>query len=274
MSHRILGCTPAIVLSLVLMPVTARAQMIETETARLPAKRTGSVGSAGEFQTSVDGTESALPVVFEYGLMTNLELLVEPVAYTTIRPDTGPAATGLGDVESTLTWRFGQEHGHAPAMATAFEVKVPTATNEQIGTGKTDFAGYFIMSKRFGKVDTHYNVSYTVIGAPSGVEVNNIYGAAFAAVGHVNERMQIFGEIYGNSSATPGIETADTGGVATGGEGTGVSAELTGSSIVASFGVAGNVRSNVALYGSVGYDNQQAAQARFGFTFYFPSDLR
>ncbi len=265
-AHRL---ATAVGLWLAVVPGAARAQMIETETARLPAKSAGSVGAAGEFQSSAAGTESALPAVFDYGLINNLEIAVEPVAYTAIRPDTGSAATGIGDIESTLTWRFGQEHGHAPALATAFEVKFPTATNEQIGTGKTDFAGYFIMSKRFGKVDTHYNVSYTVVGAPSGVQVNNTYGAAFAAVGQVNERVQIFGEVYGNSSATAGSETADTGGSAPGGEGSGVTAELTRSEVVGSFGAAGNVRPNASLYGSVGYDNQHAVQVRFGFTITF-----
>lgn len=266
---RTLRFAAAIAFGLILIPVAANAQMIETETARLPAKRAGSVGAAGEFQTSSAGTESALPAIFEYGLINNLEIAVEPVAYTAIRPDGGASATGVGDVESTLTWRFGQEYGRAPAMATAFEVKLPAATNEQIGTGKTDFAGYFIMSKRFGMVDTHYNVSYTVIGAPSGAEVNNIYGAAFAAVGRVSERVQIFGEVYGNTSATAGSERADSGGGVPGGEGTGMNTELTGSEIVASFGAAGVVASNVSLYGSVGYDNQHAAQARFGFTVSF-----
>lgn len=262
-THRLAA---AIGLWLVFIPVAAHAQMIETETARLPAKRAGSFGVAGEFQTSTAGTELALPAVFDYGLLDNLEIAVEPVAYTAIRPETGSGARGIGDIESTLTWRFGQEHGHAPAMATAFEVKIPTATNEQIGTGKTDFAGYFIMSKRFGKVDTHYHVSYTIIGAPAGVQVENVFGAAFAAVGQVSERVQLFGEMVGNTSATAGSEVADA---PAGGEPTGVNAELTSSEIIASFGAAGNVRPNMSLYGSVGYDNQHATQARFGFTFSF-----
>lgn len=66
-----------------------------------------------EYQISSEGHEAALPFAVEYGVTDRLEFLVEPVAYTAIRPKVGAQASGVG------------------------EVKFPTARNTLIGTGKT-----------------------------------------------------------------------------------------------------------------------------------------
>src|SRR5260221_382086 len=80
----------------------ASAQEIETETARV-LPQGGVKGGAGvEVQTSPDGNEVAAPTFIEGGLTDRLELVVEPVPFTTIRPSTGPKATGIGDIEVTL----------------------------------------------------------------------------------------------------------------------------------------------------------------------------
>src|SRR5438445_12900215 len=68
---------------------------LETETARTLAKHHSEADAAFEYQKSADGYESAVPLAFEYGILENLELLVEPVVFTAIRPDTGRKATGL-----------------------------------------------------------------------------------------------------------------------------------------------------------------------------------
>ena len=106
-----------------------------------------------------------MPFAAEYGLTDRLELLVEPVAWTAIRPKIGARATGVGDLEATATWLARAETPRLPAFALAGEVKFPTAHNNLIGTGKTDIAGYLIASKRWSRLDAHANVSYTVVGA-------------------------------------------------------------------------------------------------------------
>lgn len=76
---------------------------------------------------------------------------MEPAFYTAIRPKVGPHATGAGDTEVTLTHLFFNERATLPALAIAGEVKFPTAKDKLIGTGKTDYTGYLIASKRVGK---------------------------------------------------------------------------------------------------------------------------
>ncbi len=140
----------------------------------IPAtRRWWEIGNAYELQTSSEGTEAAIPMAIEYGVRDNLALLIEPVPYTAIRPKVGRHAMGLGDVEATLTYRFGQEHGSVPALALAAEVKIPTARNALIGSREPDYTGYLIASKRSGRFDTHANVAYTVVGGPDAVRLNN-----------------------------------------------------------------------------------------------------
>ncbi len=143
-----------------LLPAMAFAgQPLETESARLAKAGTGELEMTYEYQTSSEGKEISAPMAVEYGLSDRLEVMVEPVFYTAIRPKTGRKATGLGDTEVTLTWLASQETDKLPAIALAGEVKLPTAKDSMIGTGKTDYSATAIASKRFGKLDTHFNLT-------------------------------------------------------------------------------------------------------------------
>jgi hypothetical protein len=57
----------------------ARAQELETETARLLKAGAVKGGAGFEYQTSSDGSESAVPAFIEGGLLDRLELVIEPV---------------------------------------------------------------------------------------------------------------------------------------------------------------------------------------------------
>ena len=184
------------------------AQMLETETARPLGRGVFEVSGNFEYQTSSDGHEAAVPFAAEYGLTDRLEFLLEPVAWTTIRPNVGARATGVGDLEATLTWLARAETPGVPALAFAGEVKFPTANNNLIGTGKTDVAGYLIASKRWGRLDTHANVSYTVVGRPAGAELKNIFGFALGAEWSWGLSNQVFGEILANTAASATAESA------------------------------------------------------------------
>ncbi len=130
---------------------------METETARTIVKNWWEGNAAFEYQKSADGYEMAVPLALEFGLLNNLELLVEPVVYTGIHPDKGRNSSGLGDLEVTLNYRFLEEQGTIPALGVAGEAKVSTSNDVLIGTGKSDFAGYFIGRKRLGIfVHRHY----------------------------------------------------------------------------------------------------------------------
>jgi hypothetical protein len=233
------------------------AQTLETESARTLPSHTWEAGYAFETQTSSEGAERAMPFSLLYGFTDTLELMIEPVARTWIQPKAGQRATGPGDIEITVTYRFHQET-RLPAFAVAGEVKIPTARNVLIGTGETDYAAYFTESKRFGPLDTHAHVSYTVVGQPTGVLLGNIFGFGAAAVYPVSTRFDLFGEVLSNSASTPGGEGS-------GGATLTVAPEAAGGELVETLGTAWHARPWLTLYVSGSRDNIGAVQIRSGF---------
>jgi hypothetical protein len=243
-----------------------RAQILETETAHLIPAGALEVNGAFERQSSSEGTESAVPLAVGYGLSSRFELLVEPVARTVISPKQGRSASGVGDVEVTLTYLLRRDTGGGPAFAVAAEAKAPTARNRLIGTGKADYAGYLIASETFGRLTLHGNLVYTFVGKPAGVDLSNTYGGAVAAEYQLNPRFELFGEILASSASTPNAE---------GGDGTPTipgstfTPEAAGSEIIGTLGAGTYVAHRAFLSLSLSYDNRQALLIRPGFTLRF-----
>lgn len=232
-------------------------QPLETETARLPARGHGNAQLVFEYQTSRDGHEVAVPLVFEYGITDRLEIAVEPVAFASIRPKIGRRGSGIGDTEVTLTYLLSKESGGSPALAIAGEIKIPTTKNTVIGTGKTDYRVFGIVSKKFGRWDVHANLGYTFVGSPVGGNLDNIIDYALAAEYEVSPKFSLVSEVIGNTSSG-----GNEGGV-------GVPQEAAGSSIIGLIG--GVYRPSDAMELSLGttYDNAHAFLVRTGVTFKF-----
>src|SRR5439155_23097953 len=76
------------------------SQPLETETARLLPRGVVKLECTGEYQTSSEGTERAVPFVVEYGITARTELMIEPVFGTRIAPKHTPVVSGPGDLES------------------------------------------------------------------------------------------------------------------------------------------------------------------------------
>ncbi len=248
----------------------ARADLaIETETARVLAPGLYTAGAAFEFQTSPGGAEYAVPTAFEFGVFKNLELMVEPVAFTAILPRGGGSSYGLGDTEATLTYRFLEESPLIPALALGGEVKLPTASSLQIGSGEFDYRLLVIASKRIADVDLHLNVGYTFTGAPPGESTRNPLDLALAAEWFVTPKYDLFAEVTYVASSIPnsGGDAADTAPSVSNESLT--TPELAGKEIVGSVGGRFHVTDHVDLFGSASYDNNHATLLRTGFNFRF-----
>ncbi|MEO8295261.1 MAG: hypothetical protein ABI613_07070 [Gemmatimonadota bacterium] len=242
-----------------LVPVALHGQILETETARPIGRNVLEVSGNFEYQFSSDGREAALPFALEYGFSDRLEFLIEPVAYTSIRPKVGSRATGVGDLETTLTYLLHRETGGSPAIAFAGEVKFPTAHNTLIGTGKSDFAGYLIASRMFGRLDTHANLGFTVVGKPAGSQLKNIFNFALGGELQMSPRTSLFGEVLANTASASGGEPAP-------GAPTGAVAEAPAGEIVGTVGIANYIMPWLRLSGGMSVDNNGAVMFRPGFT--------
>ena len=258
-SHRL----AVAICALALAPCVAHAQTLETETARLLPRRALEIGGAFESQTGGGGPEQAVPFIILYGLTDRIEIAVEPVPYTSIRPTGAQKVHGAGDLEGTFSVRFRDETAGAPALAFAAEVKVPTAKNALIGTGRADYTGWAIASKHLGPFDTHVNVAYTFTGSPTGAKLKNTWTGALAAELPMANGFQLFGETMATTAASP--EGGDTPvGTPTGT--TIIPPEAAGSVLFGSLGAGRYITPAALLFGSVTYDNTKATLLRVGMT--------
>ncbi|HEV7365930.1 MAG TPA: hypothetical protein VGN76_08815 [Gemmatimonadales bacterium] len=244
---------------MLIVAMPAAAQILETETARPVGKGILETSGNFEYQTSSEGHEVALPFAIEYGISDRLEFLVEPVAYTAIRPNVGPQATGAGDLETTLTYLFHRETG-APALALAGEVKFPTTNDTLISTGKTDYTAYLIGSKRFGRLDTHADIGYTVVGKPAGAQLKNIWNFAFGWERTLGSSTELYGEFIGNTAASATPEASGPPPPGT------TSPEAPSGEFVTSLGIAQYVVPSLRLSLGLSIDNNSAVLFRPGFT--------
>ena len=242
---------------------------LETETARLLPPGKFELSAAFEFQTSPNGQDYASPLALEFGVVDRVELLIEPVPFTSIQPRGGKPANGLGDTEVTLTYLVLSERPAIPAIAIAGEVKIPTATNLQIGKKEFDYRVYAIASKRVGDFDLHFNVGYTFTGEPPNVRTRNPIDVEFAAEWFLNDKFDLFAEVTytGSSLRSSGSSenvaaTARRGharsraseGVDTGAAGV-IAAEVAGEEIVGTVGIRHHLTPEIDLFGSFSYDN-------------------
>jgi hypothetical protein len=244
---------------------SAAAQILETETARPLGRGVWEISGNVEYQVSSEGNESALPFALEYGLTDRLELLAEPVAWTAISPNTGAHATGVGDLEMTLTWLARAETARTPALALAGELKIPTARNTLIGTGETDAALYLIASRRRGRFDTHANLSYTFVGQPPEANLKNIFGFALAAelgLGQAGSNA-LFGEALGNTASASNPEPS----TGTGGET--ATPEAPAGEVSVTVGAAHYFVTGLRAALGLSIDNSGAVLFRPGFTYRF-----
>ena len=255
----------AFVLLLTFAGASTRGDLaMETETARLLEPGHFELGGAFEFQTSPNGEEYALPMAVEFGVFHHLEALIEPVPFTSIHPPGSKSATGLGDLETTLTYLIVEEKKYLPAMAIAGEIKFPTAGNRQIGSGEYDYRVYAVASKRFSNVDVHFNLGYNIIGAPEGASTKNPIDVELGAEWFVHPKFDLFAEVnyVGSSSSNGGegtvlaADTADAG----------VTREIAAEELVGSVGVRAHLARHFDTFGSFSYDNNDAKLFRTGVT--------
>jgi len=252
-----------LVLLIATLPYLVYSQVLETEESKPLLPGQIEIGTGLEFQTSNEGTETALPIALEYGISRKITLLVEPVGFTSIRPKIGPKTTGGGDLEMTLFYQIIPEQRLWPSISVSGEVKLPTTRNKLIGTGKTDYTPYLIASKTIGKFYNSLNLSYTFLGKPKGVVAYNLFNYGFGTIYKASPKSILYAEIYGNTSAMGGGETVEpvNPNINT--------AELSGGETVGAVGYGRYVSGGLLLSLGINYDNNKAILLRPGIEWKF-----
>ncbi len=199
-SARALACL-CVAASLVASAVPSEARILKT---RRPGQLAGplqlTIGSGFEYETDGEESEYGFPFLAEYGFTEAIKLSVEP-SFVLIRKKLGGSISGLGDLESTLTWEFPTERRYRPGLAVEGTVKWPTARSGDLGTGERDIALGAIVSKEFVACDLDLNAVYTFIGDPPGVGLQDVLEISLASEYHLSPSLDLLAEVVTASGA-------------------------------------------------------------------------
>ncbi len=243
------------------------AQVLETEESKPLLPGQFEIGTGVEFQTSEEGTETAIPLAFEFGISKKLSLLIEPVVFTSINPKNNPNARGIGDLEISLFYQIVSENKVMPSISIAGEVKIPTANNRMIGTGKTDYTPFIIASKTTGPFFSSINIGYTFVGKPDGVDAADLFNYSAGTIFTVSPKSILYAEVYGNTSAFGGEgDKSDGSDNITTNEN---KSELSGNEIVGVAGLGYYIKPNLLISLGVSYDNNNAVLIHPGIQWKF-----
>jgi len=222
--------------------------VLETETAELGKQGHFAFSFATQFEHEKDGGKTAFTLnQFEYAITDRSELLVEPFFYEWSKPAGGPLVQGMGDLEITPSYMVLLEKPYIPATVLAFKLKVPTATNRNIGTGKFDYQPYVILGKKIGHWILNANFGYDIVTSPPGNPLRNQFIYDFSVEREITEKWSVYAEVFANS--IPAVGEAATSSVA-------VATEY-------------RFTENFNAFVSVGYDTNGLFNVRPGFNLEF-----
>ncbi|WP_157947748.1 transporter [Abditibacterium utsteinense] len=98
----------------------------------------------------------------------------------------------------------------------AFKLKVPTATNRDIGTGKADYLPYVILGKTSDPYVFNANLGTNFITSPTKNEpLKNQFTYDFSVEHRLTPKLSVFAEAFANSSPALGERGTFPGAVAT-----------------------------------------------------------
>ncbi len=109
-----------------------------------------------------------------YGAFDNAQIEIQGDLFTDPHQLVGPNKSG--DLHLGLLYNFNTETIQLPAFAARVEVDLPTGVNSK-GVD-TQLTG--ILTRSFGRLRTHLNAGYTILGSPRGQERPGAYRAVAA----------------------------------------------------------------------------------------------
>jgi hypothetical protein len=190
--------------------------VLETETAQLGKQGEGLFSAATQFERDKDGGTAVFTLnQFEYAITDRSEILIEPFFYEWDNPTDGSKFGGVGDLEITPSYMVVQEQGFIPAIVLAFKLKVPTATNRDIGTGRFDYQPFVIVGETYGPWIFNENFGIDFVTSPPDEPLRNQLICDFSVERKITDNWSVFAEVFANTSPARGENNTYAGALAT-----------------------------------------------------------
>jgi hypothetical protein len=190
--------------------------VLETETAQLGKQGEGLFSAATQFERDKDGGTTVFTLnQFEYAITDRSEILIEPFFYEWDNPADGSKFGGVGDLEITPSYMVVREQGVIPAIVLAFKLKVPSATNRNIGTGRFDYQPFVIVGETYGPWIFNENFGIDFVTSPPDEPLRNQLICDFSVERKITENWSVFAEVFANTSPARGENNTYAGALAT-----------------------------------------------------------
>ncbi len=144
--------------------------------------------------------ENNLSLALKYGLIKNFHLGVE-IPYNFIDSSENADVDGMGDFIFSGKCNLLDLTEDLPALALCCNIKTKTGNKDKdLGSGEVDYTLTGIMTREIRKFTTHVNFGYTIVGEPEGEKLDDIFSYGLAIEYPINEKLNIAGEITGETT--------------------------------------------------------------------------
>ena len=170
----------------------AAAKIVQTKSANSSSQENDVVIGSG-IEAS-DG-EVSVPFLIEWAPASALKLSIEP-SFGAVRKDTGDWVSGVGDVDASVIYEVIRERRWTPSVALEGDMKLPSASVADLGTGTWDDTLALVLGKDVIWFDVELNASYTFSGT-----ARDLAELSMAAEWHVNPAFDVEVELVGSTGA-------------------------------------------------------------------------
>lgn len=169
------------------------------------------IDTAGQLESGDEGKVWTFEAEVQYQLTRRLQALVEGKPIESQRPHDGESVGGLGDTEATLSWLASPQHARAPSVVLGAKVKLPTARDEELGSGRADYSALFILGHEGDKLELNLETEFATFGQPGGEELKNQFIYSLNSEYSLGDYLAVYAELAGHSAPTALESRADVG---------------------------------------------------------------
>jgi hypothetical protein len=158
-------------------------------------------GYDANFRSQELHTEQTAPLALRFAATSRLLLELDLDTFKSeTDEETRVRETGIGDTRVGLQVVALKDTAEHPALAFAYYVKLPTASEEKgLGTGRYDHKFVFLLSKKVGQLDFDFNGAYLNFGREDTEGRESGGQAAFSFSREFENNFGIEGELSGQS---------------------------------------------------------------------------
>lgn len=148
-------------------------------------------------------------IELDYGLLPNLQLHLIPALTSFFPRHGGSKATGLGDTEVGVEYRFIQEGKYTPQVSIFPLFELPTGSaNRNLGNGQIWYQFPIAIQKSWGNWTTYGEVGYALNHASNS---NNFWFGGAVLQRNITKKLMLGAEIYSQGSTGGGTLTQSNG---------------------------------------------------------------